>query len=74
VAVVGTFILLKILDVTMGLRVKEDEEEMGLDVSQHGERGYDFEEGGAIPVYQSVAETAPMPQAQPRAESAGSGA
>ena len=41
-AVVGTFIILKILDVTMGLRVTEDEEIRGLDLSQHGEEGYIF--------------------------------
>jgi ammonium transporter, Amt family len=35
-----TFILLKILDVTMGLRVKEEEELMGLDVTQHKETAY----------------------------------
>lgn len=37
-----TFILLKILDRLMGLRVKEEEEEDGLDLSQHNERGYNF--------------------------------
>ncbi len=41
-AIVGTFILLKILDATMGLRVKRDQEMQGLDVSQHGEEGYIF--------------------------------
>jgi Amt family ammonium transporter len=41
-ALVGTFIILKILDVTMGLRVKRDEEMQGLDLSQHGEEGYIF--------------------------------
>lgn len=39
---VVTFILLKILDATMGLRVKKDQELQGLDVSQHGEEGYIF--------------------------------
>ncbi|QDU29194.1 Ammonia channel precursor [Anatilimnocola aggregata] len=39
-AAVVTFILLKILDVTMGLRVSKDEEIEGLDLSQHGEEGY----------------------------------
>ena len=39
-AAVVTFILLKILDVTMGLRVSKDEEMTGLDLSQHGEEGY----------------------------------
>ncbi len=35
-----TLVLLKILDATMGLRVTRDEEEMGLDLAQHGESGY----------------------------------
>jgi ammonium transporter, Amt family len=41
-AFVVTFILLKILDWTMGLRVTEEEEESGLDLSQHSETGYNF--------------------------------
>jgi Amt family ammonium transporter len=41
-AAVATFILLKILDVTMGLRVTQENEQIGLDVSQHGEEGYIF--------------------------------
>jgi Amt family ammonium transporter len=39
---VVTFILLKILGWTMGLRVSEEEENSGLDLSQHGETGYSF--------------------------------
>jgi Amt family ammonium transporter len=35
---VGTFILLKITDAIVGLRVAEEEEREGLDVTQHGER------------------------------------
>jgi len=35
---VGTFILLKVTDVIVGLRVPEEEEREGLDVTQHGER------------------------------------
>ena len=35
---VATFILLKIVDAMVGLRVSEDEEREGLDVTQHGER------------------------------------
>jgi ammonium transporter, Amt family len=35
-----SFIILKVLDVIMGLRVTDDEESEGLDLSQHGERGY----------------------------------
>ena len=41
-AVVGTFILLKILDATMGLRVTQEDEIKGLDLSQHNEEGYIF--------------------------------
>ena len=40
--IVGSFILLKILDATMGLRVTQDEELQGLDLTQHGEEGYIF--------------------------------
>ncbi|GIX46441.1 MAG: ammonium transporter [Candidatus Tectimicrobiota bacterium] len=36
----GTWIILKILDTTMGLRVSDEEEQMGLDLSQHNEAGY----------------------------------
>jgi Amt family ammonium transporter len=35
---IGSFILLKLVDVVMGLRVTEEEEREGLDVSLHGER------------------------------------
>jgi Amt family ammonium transporter len=39
---VVTWIILKVLDRTMGLRVSEDHEITGLDTSQHGEAGYSF--------------------------------
>jgi Amt family ammonium transporter len=42
-AIVGTLVILKICDLTVGLRVGEDEEVQGLDVSMHGEEGYIFE-------------------------------
>ncbi len=41
-AVVVTFVLLKILDATMGLRVPQEKEIQGLDLSEHGEEGYIF--------------------------------
>lgn len=41
-AIVVTFVLLKVLDATMGLRVSREEEIEGLDLSQHGEEGYIF--------------------------------
>ena len=37
---VGTFIILKLVDWTIGLRVDAEEEERGLDLSQHEERAY----------------------------------
>jgi len=37
---VVTFIIGKLVDVVVGLRVSEEEEEMGLDVSQHKESAY----------------------------------
>jgi Amt family ammonium transporter len=37
---VASYIILKVLDVTVGLRVSAEEEEQGLDLSQHGEAGY----------------------------------
>ena len=42
-AIVGTLILLKIVDKLVGLRVTEDQETQGLDLSQHGEEGYYWE-------------------------------
>jgi Amt family ammonium transporter len=39
---VVTFIILKVLDWTMGLRVSEEHEVDGLDQSQHGETGYNY--------------------------------
>ncbi len=35
---IGTYIILKVLDLTVGLRVSEDEEREGLDIALHGER------------------------------------
>lgn len=35
-----TVIILKLLDMTMGLRISEDKETVGLDLSEHGERSY----------------------------------
>jgi Amt family ammonium transporter len=37
---VGTYILLKITQAIVGLRVSEEDEVLGLDVTQHGESGY----------------------------------
>lgn len=39
-AFAGTFIIGKVIDKTLGLRVKSVDEVVGLDISQHGERAY----------------------------------
>ena len=35
---IATFIILKVIDLLIGIRVESDDERMGLDLSQHGER------------------------------------
>ncbi|MGC2162161.1 MAG: ammonium transporter [Silvibacterium sp.] len=42
ISIVGTLILLKLVDLTIGLRVSREHEVEGLDVTQHGEEGYEF--------------------------------
>jgi Amt family ammonium transporter len=39
-AFVATWVLGKIVDLTVGLRVGRTEEAVGLDIAQHGERAY----------------------------------
>jgi|SRR5579859_491661 len=39
-AAIATFIILKLVDATVGLRVDQEDESLGLDLSQHGERAY----------------------------------
>jgi Amt family ammonium transporter len=43
IAVAGTYVILRICDAVVGVRVDADEEETGLDLSQHGEEGYALE-------------------------------
>ncbi len=43
VALVGTFIILKLVDALVGLRASQEDEILGLDLSQHGEEGYIFQ-------------------------------
>jgi Amt family ammonium transporter len=42
-AIVGTLVILKICDVVFGVRVSKDQETEGLDLSMHGEEGYNLE-------------------------------
>ena len=46
-SLVVTFIIAKALDATIGLRVSEEDESIGLDQSQHAETAYNFGELGA---------------------------
>jgi ammonium transporter, Amt family len=43
IAIVGSFIILKVVDAVTGLRVSAEEETVGLDLSQHGEEGYNLD-------------------------------
>ena len=63
IAAIGSFVLLKIVDLVTGLRVSESDEYEGLDITQHGESGYNLEDaysatfaggGGATIAHDSV--------------------
>jgi Amt family ammonium transporter len=58
---VVTAVILKVLDLTIGIRLTADDEELGMDVTQHGERGYVFDEPIGVPTY-----TAPAPAPAPK--------
>ena len=42
-AIVGTIVILKIVDLAVGIRVTEEHEIEGLDITQHGEEAYNLE-------------------------------
>jgi Amt family ammonium transporter len=42
-ALVGTIVLLKVVDMIAGVRVAEEQEIEGLDITQHGEEAYNLE-------------------------------
>lgn len=42
-AIVGTLVVLFVVDKVIGLRVSEESEQQGLDLTQHGEEGYFWE-------------------------------
>jgi len=43
IALVGTIVLLKVVDLLTGVRVQEEHEVAGLDITLHGEEGYNLE-------------------------------
>ncbi len=49
-AILGTLAALKIVDMTIGLRVGEEHEILGLDLTQHGEEGYIWDTPEAAPM------------------------
>ena len=59
-----SFVILKVVDLVVGLRVTEEDELAGLDISQHEEVGYAFAEGGGA-VSQVPAGHAPPPERAP---------
>ncbi len=61
-----TLLILKVLDVTLGLRVSEEEEILGLDIAQHGERAYVFgiDAGGLAVPQPAVVSPAPSLEEQ----------
>jgi ammonium transporter, Amt family len=42
-AAVGSLVILKLVDALVGLRVPDEQEVQGLDLSQNGEEGYNLE-------------------------------
>lgn len=42
-AIVATFVILKVVDLLVGVRVSEESEIQGLDLSMHGEEGYNLD-------------------------------
>jgi len=61
----ASFLLAKLVDVTVGLRVSAEDELTGLDLSQHAEQSYALTEGGfaAAPADHAVAAARPAPTA-----------
>jgi Amt family ammonium transporter len=53
-AIVGTLVILKVVDVLIGLRVPEDHEIQGLDVTQHGEEGYSWEHPAPVAAFADI--------------------
>ena len=69
-AFAGSWVILKVVDALVGLRVTEEEEFLGLDVSQHSENAYAFEVsgygGGHSPFTEVTPKREPVLDAAPR--------
>jgi ammonium transporter, Amt family len=66
-AVVGTWVILKIVDAVVGLRVTDEDEVVGLDLSQHSETAYAFG-GGSYSEYSAGATGGGMSEAMRSSE------
>ncbi|MGH2705574.1 MAG: ammonium transporter [Actinomycetota bacterium] len=65
---VATMIILKVVDVIVGLRVTQDDEYTGLDLTQHAETGYAFGESGMSAAHSAPASASPAKK-KPRVKS-----
>lgn len=54
IAIAGTFIIIKIVDAVVGLRLKPEAEMQGLDINEHGEEGYGEEFAGGISQFNQI--------------------
>jgi Amt family ammonium transporter len=70
---VVTSVILKVLDLVLGLRVNPDQEELGLDVTQHGERGYVFDEPVGVPILSAAPPPPAPPATAPAVQPGGAG-
>ncbi len=59
-----SFILLKIINIVLPLRVSADEESEGMDVSAHGEEAYLHAQGANLIVHRSAAEAPTLTHSQ----------
>jgi ammonium transporter, Amt family len=64
-AIVATLIILKITDVVVGVRVSAADEREGLDITLHGEEGYDFVSSG-VAIAHDLAAPSPTVLAKPK--------
>jgi Amt family ammonium transporter len=59
--VVGSFVILKVVDLVVGVRVTGEDEIQGLDLSQHGEEGYNLDTDLVSSAVFTGSSTAPAP-------------
>ena len=60
-----TFIIIKVLALFMNLRVEESQELQGLDLTEHGERGYAYQDlasGSLVAIASTAQQTASAPK------------